>query len=136
MDMIAPTWKQDMKFQRVDIDQRAYWISFSVYELRWRQLADVLGVSRGSSQSADLQGPSSDIFTHLLGEIGIRDVNLATEVAHRFVREGFESWEDVLHVFDFVGGKSPYDGVMKYLTDTGIPFAVAGKITSYIQKNM
>ena len=72
-----------------------------------------------------------EIFAHLVGDVSIRDGMLAFDVAAILVKEGVDSWQDVLQLDEYVGsGRGDEAGLKQYFLSVGIPAIVAGKIVS------
>jgi hypothetical protein len=74
-----------------------------------------------------------DVFDHLINDVGMRDPMLAFDVASIVVKEGAESWDDVLLLDEYVG-ISPGDqlALKSYLAGLGVPLITAGKIVTHV----
>jgi hypothetical protein len=129
---------EDIAFQSVHIDSRTWWVSRTPFELRWKGVADLVAEEGAEAFSSKTHGggAAADIMSHLNADVGVRDAATARDAAIRFVREGFESWDDVTRLSTYLGGNPSQETVAKYLRDSlGLPTAVAGKVASNIAKN-
>jgi len=76
-----------------------------------------------------------DIFAHLVGDVSIRDAMLAFDIAAILVKEGVDSWEDVLRLDEYVGShRGDQTALKQYFLSVGIPAIAAGKIASYTRR--
>lgn len=139
LDRVCSSWKHDSGFECVPIESRTWWVSQSAFNHRWGALNELLKDPTELGRVGFTMGTSMhELVTHISGELGVRDSALATDVALRLSREGFESWNDVTRMQSlFNGGRNGVrEEMMKYLVEqAGIPFAVAGKIAKYAEAN-
>ena len=74
-----------------------------------------------------------DVFDHLINDVGVRDPMLAFDVASIVVKEGAESWDDVLLLDEYVGTSPGDQSALKgYLVGLGVPLITAGKIVAHV----
>ena len=136
-DQMHGSWMADSGFEKIRIEKRTWWVSQAVFNNRWTSLMDMLKDNEEIMHlSPRVKEPVLELVSHITGELGIRDSALAADVAVRLTREGFESWDDVLRVREFIECENgnTRGGMMKLLVEkAGLPFAVAGKIVKRVE---
>lgn len=151
LDELCPQWVSSTGLRFVEIDGKGQWISSKAWTHHWRGLVDMISRTSGIVKNAvdnpdqSLAGadngyeidvdPEEDITQNLLTVLRIRDKNTISEVAKCLVKEGCESWDDVLQLHNFLGGEGQdnMQPVYAFLLKAGVPVIAAGKLISYLR---
>jgi hypothetical protein len=164
LDERIPMWTQLSSLRLFSVDESSRWVCLSAYQRSWRNLLLVLNPALASedglgdgladdsvvdeSATSIVRDPLEEIASHIKLGLRIRDDSIATTTARCLVKEGCESWEDVLNLVEFVGGLSDdggafggavshqsFQAVNKFLLSAGVPVIAAGKLVAFLRQH-